>query len=365
MGIEDIGHKKNNMTVAYITNNIAPFRVDLLDELSKYVFSVKLFFCLEVEKNVNPEYVKKRPKIASIYNMKTEGYFKLVREIVKNNVVIFDGYTGGKKILLIITLILFRKPFLISVDGLNTKNKEARVKSIFKKLLLGSAVAILSTNKRTDLLLSKFVNKKKIKRHFFTTITQKDLTNISLLNINKAKIKHSISSNQPIVLYVGKFLKTKGIYELIEISKTTNYHFIFVGGDRVHIAKDLDKKSNNIRFIPYLEKDDILELMSISSVFVLPTYSDVWGLVIVEAIMAGVPVVTTSECNAGVELIKNGINGYIVPPREINLLKDSIVNAIHNLDREVAKKYNKKLMESYTLEHSAKNLISILKILFN
>ena len=33
MGIEDIGHKKNNMTVAYITNNIAPFRVDFLDEL--------------------------------------------------------------------------------------------------------------------------------------------------------------------------------------------------------------------------------------------------------------------------------------------------------------------------------------------
>ena len=46
--------------------------------------------------------------------------------------------------------------------------------------------------------------------------------------------------------------------------------------------------------------------------FVLPTREDIWGLVINEAMAYGLPVVTTDRCNAGLELIKNNVNGYVV-----------------------------------------------------
>ena len=66
----------------------------------------------------------------------------------------------------------------------------------------------------------------------------------------------------------------------------------------------------------------------ISDIFVHPTREDIWGLVINEAMANGLPVITTNRCNAGLELISNGKNGYIIDVDNVEELQNAIMNTL-------------------------------------
>jgi alpha-maltose-1-phosphate synthase len=57
---------------------------------------------------------------------------------------------------------------------------------------------------------------------------------------------------------------------------------------------------------------------------VLPTVFEGFGLVIVEAMAAGLPVITTAH-SMGPDVVTNGKNGWIVPIRDSSSLKDRIL----------------------------------------
>ncbi len=91
-----------------------------------------------------------------------------------------------------------------------------------------------------------------------------------------------------------------------------------------------------------------------ADLFVLPTREDVWGLVINEAMANGLPVISTDKCIACVELVKNGVNGYIVPVNDSNKLTQSIIeamNEIENSNRMSVESLNR--IRDYTIEKMA------------
>ena len=65
-----------------------------------------------------------------------------------------------------------------------------------------------------------------------------------------------------------------------------------------------------------------------ADVFVLPTREDIWGLVINEAMAYGLPVITTDKCNAGLELIQNGINGFVIKKDSEKELMEAVTRAL-------------------------------------
>ena len=60
----------------------------------------------------------------------------------------------------------------------------------------------------------------------------------------------------------------------------------------------------------------------------LPTREDIWGLVVGEAMSCALGVITTTMCNAGLTLIENGKNGFLVPPEDVRALRMAITDAI-------------------------------------
>ena len=86
---------------------------------------------------------------------------------------------------------------------------------------------------------------------------------------------------------------------------------------------------------------------------VLPTREDIWGLVINEAMAQGLPVVTTNRCLAGLTLVENGENGYIVPVEDIEATKTAIEKVFEG---DNASEFGKKSLEeikNYTIERMA------------
>ena len=64
--------------------------------------------------------------------------------------------------------------------------------------------------------------------------------------------------------------------------------------------------------VGFLSCEETTKYYQAADIFVLPTRYDVWGLVINEALANGLPVITTQNCIAGKELIKDDKNGYLV-----------------------------------------------------
>lgn len=125
----------------------------------------------------------------------------------------------------------------------------------------------------------------------------------------------SFSGARPLrVLFLGQVLLRKGIQYLLraaEILAQEPVQFDVVGPIAIS-AQALRTAPNNVRFHGRVQRDQAAKWYATSHVFVLPTLSDGFALTQLEAMAHGLPVVTTPNCG---QVVSNGIDGFIVPPR--------------------------------------------------
>lgn len=351
--------------IAYITNNIAPFRVMLLDELARHA-EVTLFYVHEIEAGVKAEYVKMRPKRAhlqSISELGLKGTFQRLKEM---DMVFFDGYSGREKLRLMSRMWLAGLPYAISIDGVIDRGGSSFKQKLLdrvKSFALGHAAFVLSTNQPTDAYIHRLAPKARIKRHIFSTLSEEDFQKMVKVDADAVFAKHGIQKAEKNLLFVGKFLKEKGVLELLDGLRQmddSDLQLIMVGGSKEELLSMGATIPSNLHIIPFLEKPDILELMRAADVFALPTHSDTWGLVIVEALSAGIPIVSTNRCNAALEFIQDGQNGYLMQDLTADEFAKKLAMTLE-LDTVQLAAYDQELMQGYHLEGSAKNLMKILE----
>ena len=100
--------------------------------------------------------------------------------------------------------------------------------------------------------------------------------------------------------------------------------------------------------------------------FVLPTREDIWGLVINEAMANGLPVVTTDRCIAGLELVEDGENGYIVPVEDAEKLHLRMRAILDNDElREQMQVNNIEKMQNNTMENIVKSHVPVIDALLD
>ena len=135
--------------------------------------------------------------------------------------------------------------------------------------------------------------------------------------------------------------------------------FYFVGGKPTE--EYLKYKKENVHFIGFKNKEELKEYYRVADVFVLPTREDIWGLVINEAMANGLPVITTDKCIAGLELVNNGENGYIVPVEDVSALEKAIKEVFENNFKNMGEK-SLEIINNYTIEQMVKKHLEILSI---
>ena len=131
--------------------------------------------------------------------------------------------------------------------------------------------------------------------------------------------------NKFTVLCVGGFFYRKGVYYLLKAWERLGLkdaELVFKGT----IPKELPELMGipGVRYVPeHLTNEQLDELYQEASVFVLPSVDDGFGMVVVEAMRAGAPVIVTK--NVGVsEGITDGKEGFVVPIRDIDALAEKI-----------------------------------------
>ena len=119
----------------------------------------------------------------------------------------------------------------------------------------------------------------------------------------------------PSFLYVGRLINIKGIPELLEgytayRDRTSNPWPLHVCGTGP-LESQL-RQAEGVRHLGFVQPNDLPNVMASHTTLVLPSRSEPWGLVIHEAVSAGMSVICSAVCGAGDYFVQSGHNGHIL-----------------------------------------------------
>ncbi len=197
-----------------------------------------------------------------------------------------------------------------------------------------------------------------------------DLTRFRLNDKNREKIM-SIRDmyGSKIILFVGRLIYYKGAEYLIEAMKKVDAKLLLVGEG--HLKESLINLADKIGirdkivFMGRIDDEDLIHYYHACSVFVLPSIanSEAFGIVQLEAMACGKPVINT-ELPTGVPWVSvHGETGITVPPRDSSALADAL-NVLLN-DADLCEKYGqnarKRVEEEFTMKLMMDRVLSVYK----
>lgn len=98
------------------------------------------------------------------------------------------------------------------------------------------------------------------------------------------------------------------------------------GSDRVKLEKlvEVEGLTQFVMFAGFRQYHELPWFYHAASVFILPSYSEQWGLVVNEAMASGLPVIVSENCGCGDDLVFDGVNGYSFDPNDAEELAEKI-----------------------------------------
>ena len=182
--------------------------------------------------------------------------------------------------------------------------------------------------------------------------------------IDRQKALNLASKN---FIFVGRLINYKNILVFLEAfgiaqSKLLeeNWGVIILGdGEQKEDLQQFVKEKNiqHISFQKGVSWQQVPEYLALSNVLVLPSYSEPWGLVVNEAMACGLPVIVSEKCGCAIDLVKNGSNGFIFSPNNIEQLTTILLKFINQeVDLKQMGQISEKIIQEYSPENVAKEM---------
>ncbi len=201
------------------------------------------------------------------------------------------------------------------------------------------------------------------------------------LDLKKFPYKKRISQNPTIkLLAVGSFCHWRRYEDLIKAlkivkDKKIDFEFNHIGSEATdkgyarkikNMAKDFEL-SDCVTFQGgQVSEEKLVEFYSTSDIFLFPNYPQTWGLVVFEALAAGIPAVISSRCGAA-EVLENGENALLVPPKSPEKIAEVILKLKENPDlwRRLSENGRKFVEENIRWDLYAKQMLNLFQKTLN
>ncbi len=129
------------------------------------------------------------------------------------------------------------------------------------------------------------------------------------------------------VIFLGSLTLRKGLHYLLQAFaelKLPDAELILIGSISPEIKQFLAQYSGSYLYVGEKPHLDLYKYLSTGSVFVLPSLEEGLAMVILQAMACGLPVICTKNTGAA-DIIQNGKEGFIIPIRDVNSLKEKIL----------------------------------------
>jgi len=138
-------------------------------------------------------------------------------------------------------------------------------------------------------------------------------------------LRQQLGLNGITFLYVGRLWRGKGIgylldaLNIVQSNSDDEVSLLLVGDGPDELELKQHTASCNMRnvvFAGFQQKHNIPKYYAASDVFVFPTLGDPYGLVVDEAMATALPIISTTAAGEITDRVRDGINGYTVPPQD-------------------------------------------------
>jgi starch synthase len=177
---------------------------------------------------------------------------------------------------------------------------------------------------------------------------------------------------KPYVLFVGRLTRQKGVFDLLEASKRFMAGTVTVLAtgrpDEPGILDDLKKAVKGRRDVVWINsmlgQAETIALYSGAAVSVVPSVYEPFGIVVVEAMACGAPVVA-SRVGGIPEIVQDGRSGLLVPPKDPTTLADAVNRVLADgaLAGRLAANGRRRVERGFTWEAAARRTFEIYKSL--
>lgn len=176
-----------------------------------------------------------------------------------------------------------------------------------------------------------------------------------------------LAENEIALLFLGHNFKRKGLHALIRAlpllrEKQIPFRLIVVGKGRRRPCNQLADALGAANLIQYVGASSRPEhYYAAADVFCFPSYYDPCANVVLEALAAGLPVVTSTSNGSG-EILTKGKEGYVVDPDDTAGMAACIGELFDADKREAASRAARALAEAHPLERNFRELMAVYEI---
>lgn len=304
---------------------------------------------------------------------KISGYFKIIlatlKQLIRNKpdvayvAITAKGIGFYKDFIIALLIKSFGVQLVLHFHNKGVKDKQDKIidNILYGIVFKNTKVILLSKNLYPD--VQNYVS---LDHVFYCPNGIPIVKDMDTLNVKQSSI--------PNILFLSNLIESKGVYILLEalsLLKAKNLKFTcnFVGGEGDVSAKQFNKRTTDLNLqdcVYYLGKkynNDKTEIFQNASIFAFPTFyhNETFGLVNLEAMMFGLPVISTNE--GGIpDIVIDNKTGFIIEKNNVLQLADKLEFLLLNpgIAKQMGQLGKDRFLEKYTIDKFESNLASIL-----
>lgn len=187
--------------------------------------------------------------------------------------------------------------------------------------------------------------------------------------------RHGLKENDKIILTVARLKRTekyKGYYKILDIlpdiaREISEIKYILIGsGDDLENIQRYIRKKNLKKIViltGYIPDSELPDYYNLCDVFVMPSKKEGFGIVFLEALACGKPVIAGNK-DGSVDALLNGELGVLIDPDSDDEITEALVKV---LKHEISKKLTngeylrRKVLENYGVDRFKENVLKLLK----
>jgi len=178
----------------------------------------------------------------------------------------------------------------------------------------------------------------------------------------------------PIVLFSGRFVDRKGIWELIDairivLAEAPQVRFVLAGGHRDCTASQMEswllppglcQHRSQIRFTGWLTSQQMAAWYRAADILVVPSWYEPFGMVVLEGMVHGLAV-AASAVGGPAEILKDGETGLLFPPRDAPALAGAILRLANdpNFRKRIAAAGAQEVRETWLWSRIVEKMCSV------